>query len=169
LCLQKTEPNKAWAFFPVQAQSQVQAFFAMAVETVVGNGKNTRFWTDRWVLGQSLEQALPHLFSSIAARARKRSVHDAIADGRWISDIRGALSLPILIEYLHLWELLSNVELQPEVEDTHIWKFSASGLHSTKSAYEALFIGAAHFNPWEKIWKSWAPGKCKFFMWSSSQ
>jgi len=47
------------------------------------------------------------------------------------------LSVPVLIEYLHLWELLSNVELQPEVEDTHIWKFTNSGLFSTKSAYEA--------------------------------
>ena len=49
-----------------------------------------------------------------------------------------------------LWELLSNVVLQPEVEDTHIRKFSAYSLYSTKSAYEALFIGATHFNPWEK-------------------
>jgi hypothetical protein len=102
LWLQKTEIDKAWAFFPIQAQSQVQAFFAMAVETVVGNGKYTRFYKDKWLLGQNLEHALPHLFSSIAARARKRSVYDAITDGRWISDIKGALTVPVLIEYLHL-------------------------------------------------------------------
>jgi len=46
-------------FFP-----QIQSFFAMAVETVIGNGKNTRFWTDWWLLDQSLEHTLPHLFSS---------------------------------------------------------------------------------------------------------
>jgi len=84
-------------------------------------------------------------------------VFDAITDGSWISDIRGALSVQVLIEYIHLWELLSDVELQPEVEDLHIWKFTASGLYSTKSAYEALFIGATQFDPWERIWKSWAP------------
>jgi len=106
------------------------------------------------------------LFNSIVVRARKRFVYDAITGRKWISDIRGALSVPVLIEYLHLWELLSNVVLQSEVDDTHIWKFSTSGVYSTKSAYEALFIGATHFNPWEKIWKSWAPGKCKFFMWT---
>ena len=69
-------------------------------------------------------------------------VYDASTGGRWISDIRGALSVQVMIEYLHLWELLSNVELQPEVEDIHIWKFTTSGVYSTKSAYEALFIGA---------------------------
>jgi len=72
------------------------------------------------------------------------------------------------IDYLHLWELLSIVVLQPDVEDTHIWKFSAFGSYSTKSAYEALFIGATYFKPWEEIWKSWAPGNCKFFMWTAA-
>jgi hypothetical protein len=41
-----------------------------------GNGKNTLFWTDRWLFGQSLEQSLPHLFGSVAARARRRTVYD---------------------------------------------------------------------------------------------
>lgn len=163
---QKTEPDKVWTFLPIQAQPQVLSFFAMAVETVVGNGKNTRFWTDRWLLSQSLEHALPQLFSSIAARAKKRIDFDAFNDGRWISDIKGALTVHVLIEYLHLWELLSTVVLQPEVEDTHIWKFTTSGIFSTKSAYGALFIGAVHFSPWEQIWKSWAPRKCKFFLWT---
>jgi len=103
LWLHKTEPNKAWAFFPIQAQAQVQAFFNMAVKTVVGNGKNTHFWKDRWLLDQSLEQALPHLFSCITVRARKRSVFDAIIGGRWISDIKGALTTCIFGNFFLLW------------------------------------------------------------------
>ena len=166
LWLQKTEPEKAWAFFPIQAQPQLQAFFAMAVETIIGNGKNTHFWLDRWLLGQSLKQTLPHLFSAIAVRARRRTVYDAISGRRWISDIKGALNMQVLIEYLHLWDLLSNIELQAGVDDTHIWRFSTSRVYSTKSTYEALFIGATQFGSWERIWKSWAPGKCKFFMWT---
>lgn len=28
-----------------------------------------------------------------------------------------------------------------------------------------MFVGAVHFKPWERIWKSWATAKCIFFMW----
>jgi hypothetical protein len=61
----------------------------LAIVTEVGNGKNTLFWTDRWLLGQSFEQTLPHLFSSVAARARKKTVHASLSDGSWIAGIRG--------------------------------------------------------------------------------
>lgn len=58
------------------------------------------------------------------------------------------------------------MELQTDLEDTHIWQFSNTGQYSTKSAYEAFFIGSTNFSLWERIWRSWAPGKCKFFMWT---
>jgi hypothetical protein len=73
--------------------------------------------------------------------------------------------MAVLTEYLGQWDLISEVVLQPEVEDIHIWQFSATGRYSAKSAYEAMFIGAIQFRPWDRIWKSWAPGKSKFFMW----
>jgi hypothetical protein len=69
------------------------------------------------------------------------------------------------VEYLGLWDPLADRELNPDLEDSHIWKFSSSGKYSAKSAYEAMFVGAICFQPWGRIWKSWAPGQCKFFMW----
>jgi len=51
----------------------------------------------------------------------------------------------------------------------YMWRcFSPSGQYSTESAYEAFFIGAIRFQPWERIWKSWVPGKWKFFMWTAA-
>ena len=168
LWLQKTEPDKVWNFFPVHAPKQVKAFFSVAIVSEVGNGKNTCFWSDRWLHGQRLDQLLPHLFAAIAPRARKRSVFDALDDARWISDIKGALTLEFLAEYLELWDFLSNFSLQAEVEDVHVWQFSTTGQYTNKSAYEALFIGATSFGPWKQIWKSWALGKCKFFLWTAA-
>jgi hypothetical protein len=60
---------------------------------------------------------------------------------------------------------MSNFQLQPEMEDKHIWWFSANGQHSAKTAYEGSFLGATVFRPLEKTWKTWAPAKCSFFMW----
>jgi len=75
------------------------------------------------------------------------------------------LTVGVIIEYLHLWNILSNIYLQPEVEDRHIWKLASNGQYSAKSAYEGFFLGAITFEPWERIWTTWAPPKCRFFMW----
>jgi hypothetical protein len=96
---------------------------------------------------------------------RRRTVFEALSERKWVSDIKGAPTLDVLVEYLGHWDLLADRELNPDLEDSHIWQFSSSGKYSAKSAYEAMFVGAICFQPWERIWKSWAPGKCKFFMW----
>jgi len=56
----------------------------------------------------------------VAARAKGRTVFYALNNRRWVSDLKGALTVNVLLEYLQLWELLDNVELQPNIEDTHI-------------------------------------------------
>ena len=45
---------------------------------------------------------------------------DALADASWITDIKGALTLEVLAEYLELWDFLSDFSLQAEVEDVHV-------------------------------------------------
>jgi hypothetical protein len=42
---------------------------------------------------------------------------------------------------------------------------SSSGCYSAKSAYDVLLYGATGFEHWKRIWKSWAPPKCRFFLW----
>ena len=70
-----------------------------------------------------------------------------------------------LAQYLGLWDTLNSVQLFEDIPDKHIWRFSSSGLYTAKSAYDALFVGATYFEPAKRIWKSWAPPKCKFFLW----
>jgi hypothetical protein len=43
------------------------------------------------------------------------------------------------------------------------------GSYSAKSAYHAFFNGSVTFEPWRRIWKCWAPSKCKFFIWRAIQ
>jgi hypothetical protein len=73
------------------------------------------------------------------------------------------LTVGVLVEYLQLWNILGEVELQPDARDSHLWRFAANGKFSVKSAYEGLFHGSIEFEPFERVWKTWAPAKCRFF------
>ena len=92
-------------------------------------------------------------------------MQQALANRTWILDIKGALTIGVIMEYFQLWDLLYDFELQPEVEDSHTWKLSNGGQYSAKSAYDSFFVGKILFRPWERIWKTWAPAKCRFFLW----
>jgi hypothetical protein len=54
-------------------------------------------------------------------------VQEGLTDNKWISDIRGVLTVGVIAEYLHLWNTLSKVELHLGVEDTHVWRFASNG------------------------------------------
>jgi hypothetical protein len=56
------------------------------------------------------------------------------------------------------------VHLSQDV-DRHVWRHEASGLFSSKSCYNVLFLGSTAFEHWKRLWKTWAPPKCKFFLW----
>ena len=76
--------------------------------------------------------------------------------------------MQVLLEYLQLWELLEGLELQPEVEDTHIWQFSTSGNFSTKSAYEAFCIGSIQFKILGKNLEKLGPWQMQILLMDSS-
>ncbi|WVZ76816.1 hypothetical protein U9M48_024747 [Paspalum notatum var. saurae] len=129
-----------------------QALFHVVVETKDGNGVDTKFWTDRWLYGSIVGELAPNLLRLIPKRTRRqRSVSQALTNRRWVADIQGALTV-------QLWELVEGFTLQPALSDQHIWKITSSGQYTSKSAYNT-FLGSV------KTWKTWAPLRCKFFIW----
>lgn len=138
----------------------------MAFVSEVGNGKHTLFWTDHWIFGQRVVDLAPRLFEAIPIRRVKQcTVHEALTERSWVFYVKGALTVGVIVDFLHLWEVLYNFELEPDVEDVHIWRLSNSGQYSAKSTYEGFFLGSMLFRPYERIWKTWAPPKCRFFLW----
>jgi len=117
-------------------------------------------------MGNAL-QTLPLLFMAIPKRrVKRRTVQDALTNQAWVSDIQGALTVGVIVDNLHLWDLLMDFQLEPEVEDRHLWRLSSNRQYSAKSAYEGFFLGSTLFGQWERIWKSWAPPKCHVCGWS---
>ena len=61
----------------------------------------------------------PRLFAAIPKRrVKRRTVQDALTNRAWISDIQGAHTVGVIVDYLHLWNLLMDFQLQLEVENT---------------------------------------------------
>jgi hypothetical protein len=136
------------------------------VLTEVGDGVNTKFWKDKWLHGKRIVDLAPRLLATIPKRiVNNRTVNEALTNRKWIADIKGALSVGVLIDYLQLWEMLSAIELQPGVEDRHIFSIVPDGMYSAKSAYNGLFMGSVSFGHYTRVWKTWAPPKCRFFIW----
>ena len=166
LWAQKTDPNRPWAGLPIQVPAKAKALFDMAIDAVVGDGESILFWTDRWLNGGTLAELAPNVFRTVPKRVRKsRTIAQALQNRGWVQDIRGALTVQVLMEYLQVWDLMDGVILQQGVPDQFRWKLSQSGSYSSKTAYAACFVGSIRFPPWKRIWKSWAPLRCKFFLW----
>jgi hypothetical protein len=59
-----------------------------------------------------MEYIAPRLLAAIPKqRINKRTVQEGICGNNWISNIRGELTVGVIVEYLHLWNILSNVGL----------------------------------------------------------
>ena len=107
----------------------------------------------------------PFGFAGVPLRVRKRQiVAEPLTNNGWVLVIRGGLSWIGIRQFLYLWDCVQGFELT-EHEDRHIWNLEAGGCYSSKSAYRAFFVGSVTFEPWRRLWKSWAPNNCKVFLW----
>jgi hypothetical protein len=79
------------------------------------------------------------------------------------------LSVGVLIDYLHIWDLLSDFELQPSIDDKHLFSLASNRKYSAKFAYKGFFLGSSSFEYYKIVCKSWAPPKCRFFIWLVTQ
>ena len=113
LWAQKTDPSRPWAGLTIQVPQKAQALFHMAVDAIVGNGDTILFWSDRWINGNTMAEIAPNLYKAVPKRVvRSRTVAQALNNRVWASDIKGALTVPVLMHYFRIWDLLDRVVLQ---------------------------------------------------------
>jgi hypothetical protein len=108
----KTVHDRPWVGLEFPIQQHVRKFFASSVITLVGDGSNTLFWTDRWLDGSSIKDLAPAVVANVGTRARSsRTVAHALENWQWVSDIETPLTLLGLHQYLQLWDALREVVL----------------------------------------------------------
>jgi hypothetical protein len=88
-----------------------------------------------------------------------------MTDLRWVRDITGARTAPVLIEYVQLWALLRDVQLRPLKPDHFTWRWTADGQFSARSTYRAYFEGWISMAGAKELWRAAVPPKVKFFFW----
>jgi hypothetical protein len=135
-------------------QRQVRQLFVLSVYTVIGNGANTLFWSDRWLNGSAVQDIAPAVVRMVGRRVfSSRTVAQALDNWQWVGNIENPLSLIDLQQYLFLWDALRGVMLNQN-DDKHVWMHTASGQFSSKSCYRAFFMGSISFEPWKRLWKT---------------
>lgn len=66
--------------FPIQVHESVKALFSIAMETTVGGGNSTLFWTDNWLHGSSIVVIAPCLVAQVSKnRKNKRTIREALS------------------------------------------------------------------------------------------
>lgn len=106
------------------------------------------------------------------SKKKNRTLSDALQNNNWVQDIdfmHHNISARHFTEYITLWRIAQRVTLRPDLPDTVTWKLTANGDYTTKSAYQAQFLGSTANNFNKLIWRNWAPPKCKFFRWLALQ
>jgi hypothetical protein len=125
LWLQRCDDSRSWAQLPVATNNVSKAFFRASIVCLVGNGEHTLFWEEPWLGGLSIVDRASDLVAAVSARCHhSHTVTDALANNAWIRDISGALSIPVLVQYLQLKEHLVDVQLDLATADKTLWRWT---------------------------------------------
>nr|AAU93576.1 hypothetical protein [Oryza sativa Japonica Group] len=137
---------------------------------VPGDGESMLFWTDNWIDGgRSVASLAPDLLFAVPQRLRSRTVAFGLANNSWVSDIRGALTVPVISQFLLIWDAALRIELLSGVRDRLVWRWTSDQRYSARSAYQAFFFGQHSFACADLLWHAKGPAKCKFFLWFAFQ
>jgi hypothetical protein len=93
-------------------------------------------------------------------------VVDTLSEGRWIRDISGSLSVTTLVQFINLWNMLHNIQLNAGIEDKFIWKWTTNQQYFVSSTYPAFLLGQCAIPGKKELSKARAPPRCKFFIWT---
>jgi hypothetical protein len=80
-----------------------------------------------------LQAIAPQIFE--VSKRKEASVHDALSDSKWITDISvEKFSVEHITQFVNL---LQDITLTPGTEDTIVWTLTSNVSYSMSSAYRA--------------------------------
>ena len=141
-------------------QSVKQAF-AMGAKFTIGNGRSTRFWTDRWLGSQPLWRDFRDLYE--LAVDPSITVAVALVASPPVIYFKRELNGLEQTKLVALPHLINPITLSGD-PDTVSWALTSSGKFSVKSLYRKLCQGPSQLVV-AGLWTARLPLKIKLFLW----
>jgi hypothetical protein len=163
--LEWKEPDKIWKGSGNPCSMEDMEVFYASTTITLGNGHKAPFWHSPWLNNRKPIEVAPLIFE--ISKRKNWKVHQALRNNEWVKkiDLGKINNMDYLRQFVELWGLIESIQLRDGVEDDIVWRLTANGEYSSKSAYEIQFIGAIASNMNKLVWKAWAPPKVKFFAW----
>ena len=98
-----------------------------------------------------------------------RTVQQALLNNKWMEDCQIEISFMAQMQCMHLCHEVATVDTRGTEQDVFTWTCSSSGQYSAKSVYSSLCNGWPKSPLAKCVWRSWAPLKCKIFVWLAMQ
>lgn len=146
--LQWKDTTKPWSELQLHHSPTETALFRACTTISLGNGQRAMFWHDRWIQGNSPLDIAPDLYK--LAWRKKENVATALTNGQWKRGLRRLSSTLEINQYVHLWDLLREVQLGDQPDDI-TWRFLANGTYSSSSAYLTQFTANILDHDWERL------------------
>lgn len=126
--LKRTDPSRPWAEFDIVVPEESTQLYRATTWTTVGNGNKALFWEDRWLQGRRVEEVAPNIYTRVRQPIRATcTIHQGLSNGTWALDIGPKVTEQMLLEYFWLWDLLTVIRLEPDIEDSYRWAWDKSG------------------------------------------
>ena len=127
----------------------------------VHNGKQTRFWKDKWLGNSALKDQYPNLFNLVYCKYV--TVHTMLNGDSLNVSFRRNFTGNNLRDWMDLGHRVANIQLRVN-KDIGIWQLHKSGQFSVRSMYSALLdVRVLPIN--KPVWKLKIPLKVKVFIW----
>jgi hypothetical protein len=165
--LQRTDRTRAWSGLQFAINKDASALFNACVDIKVGSGARLLFLEDPWLNGLSVAVVAPVVLKLVRPGIiKRRSVRDGVLLNAWALDISGELMVDATVQYLKLWSAVVAVQLAGG-DDEFVWKWTADGVFTSRSAYRAFFHGTTALPGVVHVWNSFSPFKFRFHAWLS--
>ena len=112
-----------------------------------------------------MKDVAPSLLEFVSQRDIKTTtVAEGLAGRAWVRQISRGITTPAILDYHRLWDLVSQIQLG-DSEDSLIWRWTADGKYTPRSAYQVLLTASHSIPGCSRIWKTWAHLRVKIFLW----